>query len=88
MRLLTGMHLIDMLKNFKIFYRLSRAKRRPIKMATKQDIFMAEILVSRSWAQFNFVFVSEIFLEKNSPKFPLLTFSLRFQKDHFLLHTQ
>ena len=78
-------------KNAKLIcYRLSRAKRRPIKMVSisegpsNQDIFIAERLVPRSRAQFNFICGSEILLEKNSQQLSLLTFTLRCQKDQFL----
>ena len=60
---------IDMLMN-KYAIALARAKRRPIKMVTisedpsNQDIFIAEILVSRLCARFYFVFGSEILLKK------------------------
>ena len=61
---------------------LSRAKRRPFSEGpSNQDISIAERLVPRSREQFNFVFGSEILLEKNSRHLSLLTFSLRFRKN-------
>ena len=53
-----------------------------------QDILIAEILVTHSRAQFNLAFGREILLEKNSQHLSLLTFTLRFQKDQFLLYTK
>ena len=52
-----------------------------MKVPSNQDILIAERLVPLSRAQINFVFGSEMLLEKTSQESSLLTFTLRYQKD-------
>ena len=75
----------EFLKDMEIYQKKTNWR---VRGTLNQDIFSAEILVSRSRAQFNFVFGSEIPLGKTFSTVVASKFTLRCQKDQFLLYTK